>query len=115
MGTTGWHILRDDTSVTVARHLPARFDLCVTTRIAAPQGVSRTALAQQVRQDLWRAAQRLRGFSPVVRVAGAEGALVIEAGGRCDGATGGAQGRIAEVLESPANRRRWLAHAGRRA
>lgn len=114
MGATGWHILRDDHAVTVARHLPVRFDLRVATRIDAPGPVSRVALAQQVRQDVWRAVQRLRGFSPVVRVGQTGAAISVEAGGRCDGPAGGAQARIAEVLDNAANRRRWLAHAGRR-
>ncbi|WP_375175662.1 hypothetical protein [Pseudooceanicola sp.] len=109
-----WHILREDSAVTIARQLPVRFDLAVTARFAAPHPVSLTALAHQIRQDIWRALQRLRGFSPVVRVAQAGAAIAVEAGGRCAGPTGGAADRIAMVLDSPSNRQRWLAHARRR-
>jgi hypothetical protein len=53
----------------------------------------------------------------VVRVARNGDDLRIAAGGRLDraGAAGGAEARIAAVLADPTNRRRWLAHAGRRA
>lgn len=115
MRNPGWHILRDDRAVTLARHLPVRMDLRVSATIAAPKPVSRTALAHQIRQDVWRAVQRLRGFSPVVRVGQTGAAIAIEAGGRCAGPAGGAADRIADVLANPANQRRWLAHAGRRA
>lgn len=115
MARTGWHILREDHAVTVARHLPVRFDLGVSARIDAPRPVSRTAMAQQIRQDIWRSLSRVRGFSPVVQV-GQNGAIVeVKAGGRLDapGQAGGAADRIAAVLQNPDNRRRWLAHAGR--
>lgn len=115
MGTTGWHILREDRAVTVARHLPPRLDVAVSARIEASGPVSLTALAHQVRQDVWRAVQKVRGFSPVVRVGQTGAAIELEVGGRVDGAAGGAADRIAAVLDSAANRRRWLTHAGRRA
>lgn len=115
MGAPDWHILRDDHAVTVARHLPARFDLCVTATIAAPRPLSRLSVAQQVRQDVWRALQQVRGFSPVVRVRQTGATVQVEAGGRLDRPAGRAADRIADVLDSTANRRRWLTHAERRA
>jgi hypothetical protein len=114
MTSPRWHILRDGHAVTLARHLPVRMDLCVRATFHAPTPVSRTALAHQIRQDVWRALRRLRGFSPVVRVGHTGAAIAVEAGGRCAGPAGGAADRIADVLDNRANRRRWLAHAGRR-
>lgn len=107
---TRWHILRDDAAVTVARHLPVRFDVAAETVLPV---VARQRLAQQIRQDLWRALQHLRGFSPVVRVEAREGALRVTAGGRCAGAFHQAhvQARIASVLEDPQKRQRWLNYA----
>lgn len=115
MGAKGWHILRDEHAVTLARQLPAQFDVAVATRMDAPRPVSLTVLAHQVRQDVWRALQKVRGFSPVVRVGQTDASIRLEVGGRLDGRAGGAEDAIAAVLENPANRRRWLAHAGRRA
>lgn len=113
MKKTGWHILRDEHAVTVARHLPARFDLRVEAMLTAPGPVSLTALAHQVRQDMWRALQRLRGFSPVVRVCRTDQGLQIEAGGRVPVVSGAATDRLVALLNDPIKRRRWLAHAGR--
>jgi hypothetical protein len=115
MTKTRWHTLRDDHAVTVARHLPVRFDLRVGARIDVAGPVSLACVAHQIRQDVWRALRRLRGFSPVVRVGQTDDALSVEAGGRCDGPVTGVSDRIAAVLDHPANRQRWLAHAGRRA
>lgn len=117
MARTSWHILREEHAVTVARHLPVRLDLCVRARIEAPGRLSLTSLAQQIRQDVWRALQMLRGFSPVVRLCQTGATVDVEAGGRlcAPGAAGGAADKIAEVLDSADNRRRWLTHAGRQA
>lgn len=102
-----WHIIRDGDVLTLARRLPARFDLNVTTTL--PQG-SRLRVAQQVRQDVWRALQNLRGFAPVVRVERREGGLEVTAGGQVDGPfpKTHAEAKIADILENPANRARWV-------
>ncbi|MEO0360348.1 MAG: hypothetical protein AAF322_04530, partial [Pseudomonadota bacterium] len=69
-------------------------------------------LAHQVRQDVWRALRRLRGFSPAVEVRDAPGGVTVRAGGRVDGPVPpGAAERIASVLADERNRRRWLACA----
>jgi hypothetical protein len=87
----------------------------------------RVALAQQIRQDLWRALQSTRGFSPVVEVTsdhsgqgGAPGAIRVmaSAGGRLDVAQVPRAAMIAKIealLADPANRARWHAHAARQA
>jgi hypothetical protein len=111
MSRVRWHIERDGDVLTLARRLPVRFDLRVSTRL--PQG-ARLRLAQQIRQDVWRALQNLRGFAPVVRVERCEGELEVTAGGQVEGAfsRAAAEAKIAEVLQDPANRARWTRWAG---
>lgn len=108
MSGRGWHILREGARLTLARRLPARFDIEAATCLPF---TGRGRLAAQIRQDVWRALQGQRGFSPVVEItAGAEG-LAVRAGGRVENARFDREGlerRVAEVLASPANRRRWL-------
>lgn len=115
MSRTSWHILRDSGAVTVARHLPPRFDIAATAHLPGNRTVSLRALAQQVRQDVWRALRRVRGFSPVVRVSAVDGVLLVEAGGRLADprGAGGAAEALRRVLADAGNRARWLAHAGR--
>ena len=105
-----WHILRDGPVLTVARRLPVRFDLSVKTLL--PEA-SRLGIAQQVRQDLWRALQMLRGFSPVVQVARTQHGLEVTAGGQVDGAfpQKKAEALIAALLNDPGNRARWISWA----
>lgn len=107
----GWHILRDGASLTVARHLPARFDIGVEAGFP-PMG--RLRLAHQVRQDMWRALRNVRGFSPVVRVEARGEGLLLRAGGRLDRPAPRSvlEDRIAALLACPAHRARWQAYAG---
>lgn len=106
-----WHITREGDTLTLARRLPAKMDVSATTRLPA---VRRGRVAHQVRQDLWRALQSLRGFAPVVTVTRDAGGLIVEAGGEVAGAVPpGTQGRIADLLEDPVCRARWVAHGGR--
>ena len=102
-----WHILEEDGALILARRVPVRFDLAVVTSL--PRGGKRR-VAQQVRQDIWRALRHLRGFAPAVRVAEGPDGLIVTAGGQVDGAfpLGQAEARIAEVLEDRANRARWM-------
>lgn len=109
MTRRGWHILRDAGGLTLARALPPRFDVQAGTDLPAADPVR---LAHQIRQDVWRALQNVRGFSPVVLVEAQAGRMKITAGGRVEGRVpANAVGRIAEVLERPGNRARWLRHA----
>ncbi len=106
----GWHITKGDGQVTVSRQLPARFDVAATTQL---EGGNSVRLATQIRQDLWRALQNLRGFSPVVQITTVEGGVHVEAGGQLLGKVApNIEVRIASVLENPDNRRRWLKCAG---
>ena len=107
MSRSRWHILREDDALTLARRVPVRFDLEVRTVL--PKG-NKLRIAHQVRQDVWRALQSVRGFAPAVRVVEKDGELSIMAGGQVDGqiARGVTEARIAAVLENPSNRARWV-------
>lgn len=105
-----WHILREGATLTVTRHLPVRFDVVASARFPR---VRRLRLAHQVRQDMWRALQRVRGFSPVVEVTEIRGELTLRAGGRAEkpfNATS-IEAKIADLLCDPGLRRRWIAQA----
>ncbi|MHC0053864.1 hypothetical protein [Actibacterium sp. D379-3] len=106
-----WHIIREDGALTLARHLPPRFDVAAETVLPLAR---KGRLAQQIRQDLWRALRRLRGFTPVVRIEEDGARLLVRAGGAIHARTfprTRTQAAIAAVLDCPANRARWLANA----
>ena len=106
-----WHILRDHDGLTLARHLPVRFDLSAETYLEAGHPLR---LAHQIRQDMWRVLQKLRGFSPVVRLRKVAQGWHVLAGGRLMAApTAHAQAQLVAVLADPANRARWVRHANR--
>lgn len=107
-----WHIVQDGDALTLARHLPARFDVMAETIVAngAPK-----RLAHQVRQDMWRALQNLRGFSPVVQVTRLAEGHLIRAGGAVAGRFNKAKTEavIADLLADPVLRARWMRFATR--
>ncbi len=109
---TRWHVapLRD--GVELSRRAPARFDLAVEARLPLMDPLR---LAHQVRQDMWRRLQRLRGFAPAVRVTRDGDHLHVTAGGAVNGPIPRAQAEAAirAVLDDPANRARWRRFAGR--
>ena len=106
-----WHILRDGEALTLARHVPPRFDFAIRTSLG-PGDAAR--LAHQIRQDLWRALQRVRGFSPVVQLTPRTGGGDVVAGGRTLGPSAARQIEVARnVLEHPQNKARWHRHARR--
>jgi len=107
MARDSWHLIREeDGAVTLARRLPARFDLAVEGHL--PEA-SRARVAHRVRQDMWRALRHLRGFAPVVRVWREEGGLRLRAGGTVAGrfARTDAEARIAALFQDPARVARW--------
>lgn len=115
----GWHVLRDGPVLLLARRLPARFDLSAAAVLRDEAAtVGRGRLAHQVRQDVWRCLRGLRGFCPVVRVERRAGALHLTAGGAVRGmvlaraARLRAEALLADLLDCPRNRARWLRHAG---
>ncbi|WP_093119599.1 hypothetical protein [Salinihabitans flavidus] len=113
MSRSRWHILRDDASLTMTRRLPVRFDLAVET--VFPR-VGRLRLARQIRQDMWRELQGLRGFAPAVRVTDEGGTLRVTAGGAVQApfASKAVEERLAALLADPARRARWCTHAARK-
>lgn len=108
----GWWVARDAQVLVLARCWPPRWD--VAARSVFPL-CARLRLAQQIRQDMWRGLQRLRGFQPVVCVARDDHGMTVTAGGALPGPhPHGVADAIAEILADPARRRRWIAHATRR-
>ncbi len=101
----------DAEPLVLTRRWPPRFDIFAE---APFPDVPRRRLAHQIRQDLWRAMQQVRGFSPVVEIRREEEALRIRAGGRVDQgpvARDRLQAQIAALLSDPARRNRWQRHA----
>lgn len=110
MTQKNWHTQKDGACVTVSRQLPARFDVSASARFPV---VARTRLAHQIRQDMWRALQNLRGFSPVVRVEQGENELTVTAGGRLGHPIAA---HVAQTIDGLLNdatlRARWIKCAG---
>lgn len=102
-----WHTVRDGATLTLARHLPARFDICAETRMPSAR---RGRLAMQIRQDLWRKLRGLRGFSPVIQISSEREHVHVRAGGRlmAGRAPCGTNDEIAALLDDPALRARWM-------
>ncbi len=113
MSRSRWHIQREGDALTMSRRLPVRWDVVAETSLP-DAGLLRTA--QQVRQDMWRALQDLRGFAPTVEVRREAGQLHVKAGGAVDGAVAKthAQAVIAEMLSCPERRARWQRFAQHR-
>jgi hypothetical protein len=120
MGKTGthqqWHMLRaDDGVLTLSRRLPARFDFAATTVISGGANLRKGRIATQVRQDMWRVLQSLRGFAPVVQVKVLGDDLEITAGGAVDGRFPKPRSvaLVSAVLDCPDRRARWMRSARR--
>ncbi len=107
MSRARWHILREAGAVCVARRVPVRFDIAAETVLPR---AGKLRLAHQVRQDIWRALRRLRGFAPAVKVSERADGLHVRAGGQVDGAipVARAEAVLARVLADPDNRARWV-------
>lgn len=109
--TAKWHIDRSPERLVLSRRGEARFD--ISAQSVFPK-CARARLAQQIRQDLWRALRNVRGFSPVISVEHIEGGLNVIAGGEVLSypyPKDALNARIASVLQDPAKRERWLRHA----
>lgn len=101
-----WHIQKEQGQVTLSRQLPARFDVSAVTVLPNAHPVR---LASQIRQDLWRTLQNVRGFSPVIQITKVDMGLEVKAGGRILSAVSPKLAeRITQVLEDPDNRTRWV-------
>ena len=114
MSRDAWHMVETGATLTLARRLPPRFDVMAEGCFPA---LHRRTLAHEVRKDVWRCLSRLRGFSPAVELRPTEdGGLWLRAGGQVDGRVPPDAGpRLRALLEDPARRARWIAHAAPRA
>lgn len=114
MARHGWHIDRDGETLTLSRQRTARFDLAEVTFLPG-DGLVRSLIAHQVRQDMWRKLQRLRGFCPAVRVTTQPGGVAILAGGAVAGpVTDRARSAVSDLLQDPDLRARWTRNAARK-
>ncbi|MGV6846984.1 MAG: hypothetical protein ACWA5A_01265 [Marinibacterium sp.] len=103
-----WHILKGPGRYTLARHVPVRLDVSSATSLPIAR---KDRLARQIRQDMWRALQDVRGFSPVVEVVEDGETLTVTAGGRIDTRPfprARIEARIADLLADPVRRARWV-------
>jgi len=101
----------DGARLTLARRSPVRWDVAVQTVLTGCADRNRAAIAHQVRQDIWRALARVRGFSPIVEVTRSGSDMQVRAGGRLDASAPDLTARIAGVLNQPTARARWCARA----
>ena len=74
-------------------------------------------LAHQIRQDMWRALQNLRGFMPIVEVTRARDHLIVHAGRQlnCVAHIAFANERLCALLTDQDLRARWLRFAALKA
>lgn len=115
MGRDGWHMVYEGGTLVHARSMPADFDVVVETTVVGGAGLSKSRIARQVRQDVWRALAGLRGFKPIVTVAEDDGDLIVRAGGHVDGPFPKAHAEmvIHGILHDPMRRLRWVNYARR--
>ena len=108
-----WFEIYDGPCFTLARRLPARFD--ISREISMPLMFA-PRLARQIRQDIWRKLQSIRGFLPVVEITDRGAHLHIRAGGEltCPAPFERSGERIFDVLSNRDNQRRWAAFAAAR-
>lgn len=109
----GWFEHVTPERVVVSRQPVPVWDLRVDATL--PPVRSRRRLAHQVRQDLWRALRGLRGFLPAVEVVVCPNESHISAGGTVRTRSvhkAYAEARIADVLNDPDRRARWVRCAG---
>ena len=108
-----WFEIYDGPCFTVARRLPARFD--ISREVLMPL-MSAPRLAHQIRQDMWRKLQSIRGFLPVVEITHRGAHLHIRAGGEltCPAPFERSGDRIFDVLSNRDNHWRWAGFAAAR-
>jgi len=112
----GWVTAYSDGAVKVARQNRQRLDVSAETKLPGA-GLSLGRIAHQIRQDVWRACQNVRGFSPVVSITPENGSYKVLAGGQLDQkrpANLHLVSQIDAVLSDPDNRNRWITHAKKR-
>ena len=95
----------------LGKRFPVQFDLLAETIFPLCRSQK---LALQIRQDMWRLLQNVRGFLPAVEVTGRETGMYVRAGGQltCSVHVRSAQVKLQNMLENPAYRQRWINYAG---
>lgn len=112
--SAAWATRTECKTLTLFRPGRARMDVSATAALTSQDTLSPIRIAHQVRQDIWRALARVRGYSPVVQVVGRDGALIVTAGGMLTSGNvphASIKARLSEVLQNPANRARWCRFA----
>jgi hypothetical protein len=111
-----WHITVDGEILTLSRGAIGPFDFYASVLLQGQAFLRRGRVAHQVRQDLWRALQSLRGYSPMVQVQVIGQDLEIKAGGTVQGRFPRAQTQaiVADVLSCPRRQARWIRSAQRK-
>lgn len=105
-----WHILRDDASWTLSRRLPVEWHIEHEALVPLCHPIR---LMHQVRQDVWRSMQSLRGFAPAVSLTPEAGQWRVRAGGAALGTIAPIWvERLVVVLDAADNQARWVRHAG---
>jgi hypothetical protein len=109
MAQRNWHMNTIENGLTLSRHRSARFDFSSVILIAGGADLRKSRIAHQVRQDLWRALQHLRGYAPVVQVRALGDDLEITAGGEVQGRfpKANCEDLVAQVLGCKVRQARW--------
>ena len=103
-----WLIDKTDDYVLVTRRKPVRWDISAQTTFPRCHPLR---LAHQIRQDVWRQLQRIKGFCPAVEIKIGE-VLEVRAGGRVlRHVPPGASDKVHALLTDSGIRNRWLAFA----
>ena len=108
-----WFEIYNGPCFTLARRLQARFDICSEVLIPL---MSAPRLAHQIRQDIWRKLQSIRGFLPVAEITHRGANLQVRAGGglTCPAPFERSCERIFDGLSNRDNQRRWAGFAAAR-
>ena len=103
-----WIIEQTDDTVLVTRRKPVRWDVAATASFPKCKALR---LAHQIRQDMWRELQKIKGFCPAVEIRLGD-TFQVKAGGRvARHVHPNANQWVQDLLNSDTHRRRWLAYA----
>ena len=105
-----WQTVDTKERYLLSKRLPVVFDIYAQTVFPICR---MDRLARQVRQDMWRALRRVRGFLPAVEATKTQDGLLLRAGGQllCSAPKARMIESIEELLNSAEYRQRWLRYA----